>query len=335
MRFERVATDTLALMEVERMLAADTDHGGLLDRADLARGRPDCMRGSRCSARRVNAMLGATHRFCWACGTPVGALQRDEGRFRAGALFASRFRIVARLGRGGMGDVYRAARSGTRAASRAEVSRRVQLEPDATRRRRDSTSMRVRGCATRCAWRATRASQCLPRLRHRRGTRRVYLSMEYVDGEDLAALLKRIGRVPTDKGIEIARQLCAGLAAAHTKGVLHRDFKPSNIMIDGRGRRPPDGLRPGRFQPVPLEPRDAQRHAGVHGAGATGRGWRDGAERTCTRSASCSTSCSPASRRSHGKTSRAPRQRAETPRRRRRRSFPTSVQARERDPQMP
>ena len=56
-----------------------------------------------------------------------------------------------------------------------------------------------------------------------------------VDGEDLAALLKRIGRLPIDKGIEIARKLCAGLAAAHAKGVLHRDFKPANIMIDGHG----------------------------------------------------------------------------------------------------
>jgi serine/threonine-protein kinase len=63
----------------------------------------------------------------------------------------------------------------------------------------------------------------------------LYLSMEYVDGEDLAALLKRIGRLPIDKGIEIARKLGAGLAAAHTKGVLHRDFKPANIMIDSQG----------------------------------------------------------------------------------------------------
>jgi serine/threonine-protein kinase len=63
----------------------------------------------------------------------------------------------------------------------------------------------------------------------------LYLTMEYVDGEDAAALLRRIGRVPNDKGVEIARKLCAGLAAAHAKGVLHRDFKPANIMIDGRG----------------------------------------------------------------------------------------------------
>ncbi|GAH13698.1 unnamed protein product, partial [marine sediment metagenome] len=62
------------------------------------------------------------------------------------------------------------------------------------------------------------------------------LSMEYVDGEDLSSLLRRIGRLPTDKAVEIAREICAGLAAAHDKGVLHRDLKPANIMVDGRGR---------------------------------------------------------------------------------------------------
>jgi serine/threonine-protein kinase len=63
-----------------------------------------------------------------------------------------------------------------------------------------------------------------------------FLSMEYVDGEDLGSLLRRIGRLPGDKALEVARQLCAGLAAAHEKGVLHRDLKPGNIMLDGRGQ---------------------------------------------------------------------------------------------------
>lgn len=63
-----------------------------------------------------------------------------------------------------------------------------------------------------------------------------FLSMEYIDGEDLKGLLRRIGRLPSHKGIEIAQQLCAGLAAAHDNGVIHRDLKPANIMVDGRGQ---------------------------------------------------------------------------------------------------
>lgn len=63
-----------------------------------------------------------------------------------------------------------------------------------------------------------------------------YLSMEYVDGEDLASLLKRIGRLPVEKALEIGRTLASAVAAAHAKGVLHRDLKPANIMLDGRGR---------------------------------------------------------------------------------------------------
>lgn len=65
---------------------------------------------------------------------------------------------------------------------------------------------------------------------------RTFLTMEYIDGEDLGSLLRRIGRLPSAKALDIARQLCAGLAAAHIKGVLHRDLKPANVMIDGRGQ---------------------------------------------------------------------------------------------------
>jgi Protein kinase domain len=63
-----------------------------------------------------------------------------------------------------------------------------------------------------------------------------FLTMEYIDGEDLSSLLRRIGRLPADKALETAHQICAGLAAAHDCGLLHRDLKPANIMLDGRGR---------------------------------------------------------------------------------------------------
>jgi hypothetical protein len=66
-------------------------------------------------------------------------------------------------------------------------------------------------------------------------TEHTFLTMEFVDGEDLASLMARIGRLPPDKALEIARQTCAGLAAAHEHGIIHRDLKPANIMLDGRG----------------------------------------------------------------------------------------------------
>jgi serine/threonine-protein kinase len=62
-----------------------------------------------------------------------------------------------------------------------------------------------------------------------------FLSMEYIKGEELSSLLRRIGRLPADKAVQLARQMCAGLAAAHDSGVLHRDLKPANVMIDAEG----------------------------------------------------------------------------------------------------
>lgn len=77
-----------------------------------------------------------------------------------------------------------------------------------------------------------------------------FLTMEYVDGEDLSSLLRRIGRLPEDKALDLGRQLCAGLAAAHERGILHRDLKPANVMIDGEGARPHHRLRTGRGSPA-------------------------------------------------------------------------------------
>ncbi|MEB3323609.1 MAG: serine/threonine-protein kinase, partial [Synechococcaceae cyanobacterium] len=64
----------------------------------------------------------------------------------------------------------------------------------------------------------------------------LFLSMEYVGGRDLASVLRSIGRLPEEKALDIARQLCAGLAALHDRGVLHRDLKPANVMLDEEGR---------------------------------------------------------------------------------------------------
>jgi serine/threonine-protein kinase len=142
-------------------------------------------------------------------------------------MLAARYRIFGIVGKGGMGEVYRAddLKLGQTVALKFLPA---EVEMDAERLERFLAEVRI-------ARTISHPNVC-----------RVYdvgevdghhfLTMEFVDGEDLASLLRRIGRLPRDKAIQIARQLCAGLAAAHEQGILHRDLKPANIMIDGRGR---------------------------------------------------------------------------------------------------
>ena len=150
----------------------------------------------------------------------------DEGRFLPGTLLAGRYRIVALLGRGGMGEVYR--------ANDLKLGQPVALKflPESTAT--SETTLARFYNEIRIARQVSHPNVCrVYDLGDVEG--QPYLSMEYVDGEDLGSLMRRIGRLPEDKALEIARKLCAGLAAAHDKGVLHRDLKPSNIMLDGRG----------------------------------------------------------------------------------------------------
>jgi hypothetical protein len=151
----------------------------------------------------------------------------DHGRFLPGSLLAERYRIVALLGRGGMGEVYR--------ADDLTLGQPVALKFLPEEAANDAGLLeRFRG-EVRIARKVSHPNVCrVYDVGEVDGL--TYFTMEYVDGEDLASLLRRIGRLPNDKAVDIARQLCAGLAAAHAKGVLHRDLKPANIMLDGRGQ---------------------------------------------------------------------------------------------------
>ncbi|MEZ4652835.1 MAG: serine/threonine-protein kinase [Candidatus Eisenbacteria bacterium] len=149
-----------------------------------------------------------------------------EDGFATGTVLADRFRIVGRLGRGGMGDVYR--------ADDLKLGQSVALKFLPAEMSRDPDRMRRFLAEVRIARQISHANVCrvydvLEEDGHH------FLSMEYIDGEDLASLLRRIGKLPQDKAIELTRQICAGLSAAHDRGVLHRDLKPANVMIDGRG----------------------------------------------------------------------------------------------------
>jgi tRNA A-37 threonylcarbamoyl transferase component Bud32 len=150
----------------------------------------------------------------------------DEGRFLPGALLGGRYRIIGLLGRGGMGEVYRA----TDLALGQAVALKF-LPEEASRNPR--LLERFHG-EVRVARLVSHPNVCrVFDIGEVDGT--PFISMEYVDGEDLASLLTRIGRLPSDKALEAARKLCAGLSAAHDRGVIHRDLKPQNIMINKRG----------------------------------------------------------------------------------------------------
>jgi serine/threonine-protein kinase len=150
----------------------------------------------------------------------------DGARFAAGTMIANRYRIVGLLGRGGMGEVYR--------ADDLKLGRTVALKflPEAMER--DPGRLHRFLNEVRTAVRVTHPNVCRVHDVGEVGGRH-YLTMEYVDGEDLGTLLRRIGRLPGERAARAARQLCAGIAAAHEQGVLHRDLKPANVMIDGRG----------------------------------------------------------------------------------------------------
>lgn len=150
----------------------------------------------------------------------------DDARFVPGTILGARYRIVGLLGKGGMGEVYR--------ADDLKLSQPVALKFLPHRLLRDGASLARFHREVRVARQVSHKNVC-----------RVYdigetdghhfLSMEYIKGEELSSLLRRIGRLPVDKAIQISRQICAGLAAAHESGVLHRDLKPANVMIDADG----------------------------------------------------------------------------------------------------
>jgi hypothetical protein len=150
----------------------------------------------------------------------------DDSRFVPGTILAERYRIVGLLGKGGMGEVYR--------ADDLKLAQPVALKflPD---------HLLSDGAALARFHREVRVAR---QVSHKNVCRvydigevdgRHFLSMEFIKGEELSSLIRRIGRLPQDKAIQIARQICAGLAAAHEVGVLHRDLKPSNVMIDEHG----------------------------------------------------------------------------------------------------
>jgi hypothetical protein len=140
---------------------------------------------------------------------------------------AGRYRIVSLLGKGGMGEVYRAEDLRLRQTVALKLLP-PSLAADPARLARFHSEVRL-------ARQVSHPNVCRV---HDIGEAEslTFLTMEHVDGEDLASLLRRVGRLTAERAVGVGRQICVGLAAAHERGVLHRDLKPANVMIDGRGQ---------------------------------------------------------------------------------------------------
>jgi len=178
-----------------------------------------------------------TKPFCADCGTPLPSSKDIQAmaaetllmpvhELTTGSTFARRYQVIEDLGHGGMGRVYK--------VFDTEVREKLALkllnpeiasdEPTIERFRNELKLARTISHRNICR---------MHDLGREEGT--YYITMEYVPGEDLKNFIHRVGALPIGKAVSIARQVCAGLAEAHRVGVVHRDLKPQNVMIDSDG----------------------------------------------------------------------------------------------------
>ncbi|HEY0591224.1 MAG TPA: protein kinase [Thermoanaerobaculia bacterium] len=154
-------------------------------------------------------------------------LAGDVNRVTPGTTLGGRFRVTGMIGAGGMGEVYR--------ADDLKLGQPVALKFLTSELAATPESLSRLYAEVRLGRQVAHPNVCriydVVEFGHHR-----CIVMEYVDGEDLASLLKRIGRLSQRKAAAISRDLCLGLAASHQAGIVHGDLKPSNVMIDGRGR---------------------------------------------------------------------------------------------------
>ena len=208
--------------------------------------------------RKSNRCYGFTRSTRPAFPTPAPRRPRPAHASRPGSSSRMRYRMVTRLGRGGMGDVWRADD--------------LMLETPVALKLIRSTSQAGRE-------RLLQEVRLARRVTHPAVVRvfdvgeaddEVFFSMELVEGQDLASVLRHAGRLAPARVVEIARQLCGGLQAAHAEGVLHRDLKPANVLVDQQGRvRITDfGIAVPTGAPGS---RTHRRHAALHGARAAPR----------------------------------------------------------------
>jgi serine/threonine protein kinase/tetratricopeptide (TPR) repeat protein len=177
-------------------------------------------------------------RFCGRCAAPLRAeggppastetLRTPIRELATGTTFARRYQVIEELGKGGMGRVYKVFDQEVREKLALKL-----LNPDIAS---DAETIERFRSELRLARAVSHRHICrMHDLGREEETGTYFITMEYVPGEDLKSLIHSIGALPVGKAVAIARQAAEGLAEAHRSGVVHRDLKPQNIMIDREG----------------------------------------------------------------------------------------------------
>ena len=176
-------------------------------------------------------------KFCRECATPL-TLDKGEASFTVtletppkkpirGTVFAGRYEVIEELGTGGMGEVYRVHDT----KLNEEVALKL-IKPEIAAERRAVERFRNE---LKIARKITHKNVCRMYDFHEEG-KRLFLTMEYVRGEDLKSFIHRSKALTVGTAVSIGRQVAEGLAEAHKLGIVHRDLKPGNIMIDEDGQ---------------------------------------------------------------------------------------------------
>jgi len=178
-----------------------------------------------------------TQQFCGDCGTQLTpsdevspsitkTLETPTTRLAIGYLFAERYEVLEELGKGGMGEVYRVKDEKLDEEMALKVLKPEIAAFKGTIERFKNELKLARKIAHKhvCKMYDLNEEEETP-----------YITMEYVKGEDLKSFIRAKGRLTQEEAIPIAKQVCEGLAGAHELGVIHRDLKPQNIMIDEKG----------------------------------------------------------------------------------------------------
>jgi len=174
-------------------------------------------------------------KFCKECGTQIipskeipvtETLETPKEELTTGSTFAGRYKIIEELGKGGMGKVYKAIDKKLNEEVALKIIKPEIASDKKTLERFNNELKFARKIAHKNVGR-------MYELMEEKGTH--FITMEYIPGQDLRGLIRQTGHLTVGTAVSIANQVCEGLTEAHRLGVVHRDLKPQNIMIDKEG----------------------------------------------------------------------------------------------------